>query len=265
MGFDSRNFQELYEINSGGTASLIGPTGTGSTVLQSLVTTVGGALLAGSERLYEINRANGTASPVGSLVFAGKLWALANRDSNCAAPGTPTLPVATPTPTNGPPPPTSTATPRRTVVTTGSIGAADTTIFVADVRSLPPRGTMQIDDEIIRYDGLEILSAVAAVAGGGGIPIAGALLNVERGVDGTSAVEHAAGSVLILLSAGCAGDCDGDRAVSISELISGVNIALGRAPVDRCRAMDSDSDGTVSISELIQAVNAALGGCPSAS
>ena len=59
----------------------------------------------------------------------------------------------------------------------------------------------------------------------------------------------------------CVGDCDGNGSISISELIRGVNIALGLLPLDQCPAFDSSGDGRVSISELIQAVNAALGPC----
>ena len=59
----------------------------------------------------------------------------------------------------------------------------------------------------------------------------------------------------------CTGDCDGDGSVAINELIGGVNIALGSAPVDSCVAFDRDGDRSVSIDELIAAVNVALSGC----
>ncbi|MBX3027371.1 hypothetical protein KF840_20930 [bacterium] len=62
----------------------------------------------------------------------------------------------------------------------------------------------------------------------------------------------------------CPGDCDGNRTVAINELIVGVNIALGSASIDACRAFDSNGDGAVAINELITGVNAALGGCPAA-
>ncbi len=62
--------------------------------------------------------------------------------------------------------------------------------------------------------------------------------------------------------AACAGDCNADGAVAINELISGVNIALGTAPLSSCAAFDSGGDGLVAINELIAAVNAALIGCP---
>lgn len=60
----------------------------------------------------------------------------------------------------------------------------------------------------------------------------------------------------------CTGDCNGDGAVLVAELINGVNIALGRTDVGQCAACDSNRDGTVTINELIEAVRAALNGCP---
>ena len=62
----------------------------------------------------------------------------------------------------------------------------------------------------------------------------------------------------------CVGDCNGDGMVAINELITGVNIALGSAPVSSCPAIDANGDGEVTINELIAAVNNALGGCPAA-
>ena len=62
----------------------------------------------------------------------------------------------------------------------------------------------------------------------------------------------------------CVGDCCADGSVSISELIRGVNIALGSQSLDTCFAFDANGDGQVSIAELIQAVNNALNGCPRA-
>lgn len=59
----------------------------------------------------------------------------------------------------------------------------------------------------------------------------------------------------------CVGDCDGDGVVSIDELVLGVQIALGTAPVARCNAADRDGNDTVMVEELIAAVDAALGGC----
>jgi hypothetical protein len=57
----------------------------------------------------------------------------------------------------------------------------------------------------------------------------------------------------------CPGDCDGGGSVSVNELVTGVNLALGNA--GSCTAMDGDGDGTVGIAELVRAVGAALNGC----
>ncbi len=59
----------------------------------------------------------------------------------------------------------------------------------------------------------------------------------------------------------CAGDCDGDGRIAVSELITGVNIALGHRGIETCSAFDNDANGRVSVSELVSAVNAALHGC----
>jgi hypothetical protein len=60
----------------------------------------------------------------------------------------------------------------------------------------------------------------------------------------------------------CPGDCNGSHDVTINELITGVNIALGNTGVGTCPAFDRNGDGSVTIDELIRAVNAALSGCP---
>jgi hypothetical protein len=59
-------------------------------------------------------------------------------------------------------------------------------------------------------------------------------------------------------SAACVGDCDGGGSVAVNELITGVNIALGRLELARCPAFETNDDGRVTIGELIAAVNAAL-------
>jgi len=60
----------------------------------------------------------------------------------------------------------------------------------------------------------------------------------------------------------CVGDCDGDGIVSINELLVGVNIAIGGAPVSACVQFDLNGDHTVTVNEIIAAVKNALGGCP---
>ncbi len=59
----------------------------------------------------------------------------------------------------------------------------------------------------------------------------------------------------------CIGDCDNTGQVTVGELITMVNIALGNAPVTSCAAGDSDGDGTITVDEILKAVTAALDGC----
>ena len=54
------------------------------------------------------------------------------------------------------------------------------------------------------------------------------------------------------------GDCNDDGVVRISELVIGVSIALGSAPIETCAAIDVDGNGAVAINELILAVAAAF-------
>lgn len=61
---------------------------------------------------------------------------------------------------------------------------------------------------------------------------------------------------------GCVGDCDDSGAVTVSDMVTGVNIVLGNRPVDDCRPFDADGSDTVGINELIQGVNNLLNGCP---
>ena len=66
------------------------------------------------------------------------------------------------------------------------------------------------------------------------------------------------------VSTSCVGDCSGDGVVSISDLITGVNIALGTQPVSTCPAF-ADAQGKVDVAQLIKGVNNALNGCPTSS
>jgi cysteine-rich repeat protein len=58
----------------------------------------------------------------------------------------------------------------------------------------------------------------------------------------------------------CAGDCSGDAAVTIEELITLVNIALGNAQPSAC-LHGVPSGAEVNVALIIQAVNVALNGC----
>ncbi|MBI3782418.1 MAG: hypothetical protein HY270_03345 [Deltaproteobacteria bacterium] len=60
----------------------------------------------------------------------------------------------------------------------------------------------------------------------------------------------------------CVGDCGSDGEVTVDELITGVNVALGVTPLSACPVFDANGDGEVTIDELLQAVNSALNACP---
>jgi cysteine-rich repeat protein len=61
----------------------------------------------------------------------------------------------------------------------------------------------------------------------------------------------------------CVGDCSGDGEVTVDELLTMVNIALGTFPVTNCLAGDPSGDGEITIDEITTAVNRALLGCSS--
>ena len=61
--------------------------------------------------------------------------------------------------------------------------------------------------------------------------------------------------------AACTGDCNGDHAVTINELLSGVSISLGSAAMSVCADFDRNGDGRVAVDELIAGVGNALQGC----
>ena len=85
----------------------------------------------------------------------------------------------------------------------------------------------------------------------------------DRGAADRSRIRCLSGQAEIVAGGGaCVGDCGGNGAVAINELIIGVNMALGNTPVSNCPSFDVNGNGAVAINELIQAVNNALNGCP---
>lgn len=62
------------------------------------------------------------------------------------------------------------------------------------------------------------------------------------------------------MAARCGGDCNGDGAITIDELVAAVAEALGNAGV-RCPSVDRNGDGNVQIDDLIALVAGALEGC----
>jgi hypothetical protein len=61
----------------------------------------------------------------------------------------------------------------------------------------------------------------------------------------------------------CVGDCNSDSQVTVDEILTMVNIALGTIPLTpACPAGDANNDGQITVDEILTAVNNALSGCP---
>ncbi len=61
---------------------------------------------------------------------------------------------------------------------------------------------------------------------------------------------------------GCAGDCGDTGEVTIEDLLTGIDIALGNVPLRACPVFDANGDGRVTVDDLIKAIANALHGCP---
>jgi hypothetical protein len=57
------------------------------------------------------------------------------------------------------------------------------------------------------------------------------------------------------------GDCSQDGAVTVGDLLKGINIALGTLSLGQCSCFDMNGDSAVTVDELLVAVNNALNGC----
>lgn len=60
----------------------------------------------------------------------------------------------------------------------------------------------------------------------------------------------------------CSGDCNGDGAVTVDELLTSVSIALGQQEMGMCEAIDMDGSRSVTVDEILAAVDRVLLGCP---
>jgi para-nitrobenzyl esterase len=60
----------------------------------------------------------------------------------------------------------------------------------------------------------------------------------------------------------CVGDCNADGAVTVDEVVIGVNIALGTAPLADCSAFDRDANTSVDVAEVVTGITNLLDGCP---
>jgi mono/diheme cytochrome c family protein len=61
--------------------------------------------------------------------------------------------------------------------------------------------------------------------------------------------------------AACVGDCGETTQVTVDDILTMVNIALGNANVTSCSAGDANSDDQITVDEILAAVSNALNGC----
>jgi hypothetical protein len=145
--------------------------------------------------------------------------------------GTPTntpTPTGTPTPTNTQPTPTPTVTP-------GPPAGADDCCQCPDFCAAP----------IVGYcGGCEVVSGASCVGG---------TSCIARTPTPTPAPTFTPPR--------CVGDCNGNGQVTIDDILTMVNMALGNAPVTTCEAGDANHDGQITVDEILTAVNNALNGC----
>lgn len=91
------------------------------------------------------------------------------------------------------------------------------------------------------------------------LPTAGSwTVRIQR-VQGQGSLQATA--TLLADSPSCAGDCNGDGAVDVAEIVRAVAIALGEQDASACLAADHDGNGEVTIDEILRAVGSALDGC----
>jgi hypothetical protein len=59
----------------------------------------------------------------------------------------------------------------------------------------------------------------------------------------------------------CVGDCNQDGSITVGDILTMVNIALGSAQISDCLPGDVNGDGKITVDEILTAVNNALNGC----
>jgi glucose/arabinose dehydrogenase len=74
--------------------------------------------------------------------------------------------------------------------------------------------------------------------------------------------DYTNGAITHLVGAACVGDCKGDGTVSVDELLTMANVALGNADVSACSLGDANGDHQITVDEILTAVYNAQTGCP---
>ena len=102
-----------------------------------------------------------------------------------------------------------------------------------------------------------------AQAAARGTSLEDGLANLQAQVDAATAVYGTIPPEFTCAAepAPCVGDCGEDDEVTVEEIITMTNIALGSAELDDCRAGDKSGDGQITVDEILTAVTNALQGC----
>jgi hypothetical protein len=83
----------------------------------------------------------------------------------------------------------------------------------------------------------------------------------QSGTLGPTPTPSATPTPVVTPTPGCAGDCSGDSLVTVDEILTLVNIALGSLPISACMPGDLNHDNEITVNEILTAVNSALNGC----
>ncbi len=142
----------------------------------------------------------------------------------------------------------------------GHVSVADT---IRDVRSRNGPSGSVVDAGIIGLDPTTATASASTNVGGfkrtdnAAGRTAGRPGAIDPGMHFTLVTDRFASEQVSL----CVGDCNGDGNVTIDELLTLVNIALGSAILGQCRPADCDGNAQITVGCIGKAVNAALQGC----
>src|SRR4029077_19919473 len=78
---------------------------------------------------------------------------------------------------------------------------------------------------------------------------------------GSAVAQLVVDNFLTPITGPCIGDCDNSGAVTVADLVTLVNIALGTGDIKSCSTFGATQGGPITIDELVRAVNNALNGC----
>jgi YVTN family beta-propeller protein len=105
-----------------------------------------------------------------------------------------------------------------------------------------------------RQSGIVLAGSIAVGAAPMGVAAARIASTATPSPTATSTATATPGAI-------CAGDCDDSGEVSVSELVSGVRIALGALALEACTPLDGNAGGRITIDELVLAARNAMEGC----